>query len=112
VFAVAAFVCVPIAVGAEPKEKDEVDKARLVGVWEIDFPKGTTWEFTADGKLTMTIKGDKETVSIEGTYTITGNTIKAESPQAKISLTVEKLTEKELITINEKNKKEVFVKVK
>src|SRR5262249_17384606 len=67
------------AVRADEK-KDAETKDKLVGNWEVikegTLPIGSTVEFTKDGKLKMTIKGEK-TINIEGTFKVEGEAFKS-----------------------------------
>jgi uncharacterized protein (TIGR03066 family) len=92
----------------------------IIGVWEVTksddgTPPKTTIEFTRDGKLKVKTKSGDETLTIEGTYKLDGNkltlTIKApeeEEGQLTDTLTIIKLTDKVLITKDEKGKTDEF----
>jgi uncharacterized protein (TIGR03066 family) len=93
-----------------PKKDDKpapgIDKAKLVGVWEITDEggggaggKGAIYEFTKDGKAKVSAPKKK---GLEGTYTLDGDKltwkvglgdVKAESPPFKVT----KVTDKELV---------------
>jgi uncharacterized protein (TIGR03066 family) len=98
--------------------KADLAKGKLVGVWEStkseDLPKGSTVEFTKDGKLALQVKA-KETVKLEGKYTIDGDKINisvlVEGKEEKDVLTVTKLTDTELVTKDSKNKIDEYKKV-
>jgi uncharacterized protein (TIGR03066 family) len=92
----------------KPKPKDDkpasVDKGKLAGTWEVSDggtagDKGTVYEFTKDGKVTISAKKKK---GVSGTYKIDGDSITwkvgiagvaADSPPMKVG----KLTDKELV---------------
>jgi uncharacterized protein (TIGR03066 family) len=97
--------------------KADLAKGKLVGVWEItkseDLPKGSTVEFTKDGKLLLQVKA-AEVVKLDGKYTIEGDkiniTVVVEGKEEKDILTVTKLTDTELVTTDSKNKIDEFKK--
>ena len=97
----------------------DLAKGKLVGVWEStkseDLPKGSTVEFTKDGKLILEVKA-KETVKLEGKYAVEGNkvniTLVIEGKEQKETLVVTKLTDTDLVTKDEKDKIDEFKKVK
>jgi uncharacterized protein (TIGR03066 family) len=104
-------VCVAVGAGAQsktkPKDKDAaIDKGKMPGTWVVTEPgpgtgagdKGTTYEFTKDGKATVS-SGKKKGLS--GTYKLDGQTLTwkvgaagaaVESPPFKVT----KLTDKEM----------------
>jgi uncharacterized protein (TIGR03066 family) len=94
---------------------------KLIGVWEVTksdsgAPKGTTVEFTKDGKMIMKAKFmDKELV-INGTYKVKGDTVTAifsEGGKTKEDpATIKKLTDKELIVVDGKGKIDEYKRVK
>jgi uncharacterized protein (TIGR03066 family) len=108
------------AAWAEDKKPD-VDKDKLVGTWEAvkgseTLPLGSTIDFTKDGKLKLTIKeGDKSQV-FEGTYKVDGAAFKATlkdgDKEHTETLKVYRLTDKELVIIDEAGKKDVLSKKK
>jgi len=99
---------------------DGVDKAKLVGVWVAEgskgINKGSILVFTADGKVTVTVKMDKGSTVLKGTYTIEGQNVKTvwpatdKEPARTDIFAVEKLTAKELVTIDDQKNRDVFVK--
>jgi uncharacterized protein (TIGR03066 family) len=105
----AAALAVSAEAQSKPKPKDKggsVDKGKLVGTWELTEngtilgDKGSTYEFTKDGKLNMKNKKGKGGT---GTYKLDGDSITisyslAGSPTATTPpLKVTKLTDKELV---------------
>ncbi len=94
----------------------------LVGKWEVTkadpntLPNGATIEFTADGKLkiTLSVGGKEETVN--GTYTVTGAFIdvaaKVGTEEKKNKLTIKKLTTTELEAVDPEGKGATFKKLK
>jgi uncharacterized protein (TIGR03066 family) len=115
-------VGVVVGVRAEDKKAD-IDKAKLVGVWEVVKsdegapPAGTVIEFTKDGKLKVTHKNKegKEEIS-EGTYNLDGGklsvAVKHGDKEDKHSVTIKKLTDTEMSAENEKGLKAEFKKKK
>lgn len=111
-----------LAVADEKKDdkKTEETKKKLVGVWIAqeggDMPAGSTLEFVKDGKLKITVKVGDKTIDVEGTYEITGDeTLKVTSkdPEGKErteKIKISKLSESELVTVDEKDKKDTFKK--
>jgi uncharacterized protein (TIGR03066 family) len=107
------------AARAEDKKAD-IDKEKLVGVWEAvkgseSLPIGSTIEFTKDGKLKMTIKADKS-ITLQGTYKVEGasfkSTLKEGDKEHTETLKIDKLTDTELVVVDEKGKKDVLTKKK
>ncbi len=95
----------PADAKAEP-----LDKAKLVGTWE--FVKttekksplsGSTAEFAKDGKLKMSIQSGNQAKTIEGTYSLEGDTLKIvtegrDGKDATETMRIVRLTDKELVT--------------
>jgi uncharacterized protein (TIGR03066 family) len=91
---------------AEQKKAD--NKTLIVGVWELTkassgkAPAGTVLEFTKDGKLKMSGKADGKEFAFEGTYVVEGDklTVRMKTPDRteEGTLTIKKLTDKELVT--------------
>jgi uncharacterized protein (TIGR03066 family) len=119
--AVACAVVLALAgpsLAAEKKEDAKTNKDKLVGVWEVtkseNAPPGATVEFTKDGKMIVTIKDGDKTVKVEGTYTIEKDAItsnlKIEDKEMKETVTITKLTDKELVVKDAKGKVDEFKK--
>jgi uncharacterized protein (TIGR03066 family) len=93
---------------------------KLVGVWEItnnkEAPPGATIEFTRDGKMKMRAKLGEKELKIDGTYELKGETIVSKlsfGGKTKIeSSKIRKLTEKELVIVDEKGKVEEYKRLK
>ncbi len=109
-----------LSVHAEDKKPD-VDKAKLLGTWEAvkgseTVPLGSTLEFTKDGKLKLVIKDGDNTAKIDGTFEVKADsfkaTLKIDGDDKSEVLKVDKLTDKDLVIIDEKGKKDVFSKKK
>lgn len=100
----------------DAKEKDakkELDPKQLVGVWAVDdgpagLPKGTTLEFTADGKLMIAI-GE---IKVEGgTYRVEGAIITITPPQGKEGKgRITALTDDKLVIKDDAEPKELVMK--
>jgi uncharacterized protein (TIGR03066 family) len=93
---------------------------KLVGVWEItnnkEAPPGATVEFTRDGKMTVRAKVGEKELKIEGTYELKDDAIVTKLSVGGKTKTesnkIRKLTEKELIIVDEKGKVEEYKRVK
>jgi len=99
-------------------EKKASNKEKIVGVWEVvkskDAPKGATVEFTKDGKLIFKAKLDEKEVKFEGTYSVDGEkietTIKLGDEVKKDTLKIKELTDKKLVTQDDKGDVDEFKK--
>src|SRR5438874_10698010 len=118
--AVGAIVCL-LGVGARAEEKKDLAKM-LVGKWECtksdpdSLPVGGIVEFTKDGKIKVTVKeGDKE-MKMEGTYTVEAHkftfVMKMGDQEHKDTITVKKITDKEMVTEGADGKKVELAKKK
>jgi uncharacterized protein (TIGR03066 family) len=104
-------VALPILGAYELQEKTQ-DKASIIGIWEVqkseEAPTGSTVEFTKDGKLILISKMGDKTKKLEATYKLEGKkliTRRQEDGKDKTDvLTIQKLTEETLVTLNEKGK--------
>ncbi|MHB1422735.1 MAG: lipocalin family protein [Gemmataceae bacterium] len=108
-------------VSAAPAPKS--NRTLLLGVWEVTksedgTPPTTTVEFTRDGKVKIATKVGDETLNLDGTYKLEDDkvtvTIKdpKEGEELTDTLTIIKLTEKVLITKDQKGKTDEFKKKK
>jgi uncharacterized protein (TIGR03066 family) len=106
---VAAVVLVAGLVGAlHAQEKKADNESLIVGVWELTKadkggpPVGTVMEFTKDGKIKMTGKADGKQFVANGTYFVNGNKftgiLKTPDREETGTVTIKKLTDKELVT--------------
>jgi uncharacterized protein (TIGR03066 family) len=110
-----------VGAGSAGDKKDKaIDKAKLVGVWELvkgeSLPEGATVEFTNDGKIRLVAtKGDK-TLKLEGTYKVEGNKfhlkVKAGEKEHEEDVTVTTLTDTRLVTLDDKGKTDEFKRKK
>ena len=112
ILSVGAIVC---AFTAGARAEDKVDYAKLiVGKWEITkaddgtVPVGTIVEFTKDGKFKVTGKKEDKVETFEGTYKVEKNTftfvMKVGDEEHKETITITKMTEKEMSTKNKEDK--------
>jgi uncharacterized protein (TIGR03066 family) len=110
--AVAAVVSVS---GGPAPAEDKPDYAKLiVGKWEVTkaddgtVPTGTKVEFTKDGKMKFNAQKDGSDVTLEGTYKLDGDkfemTINVDGGEKTHTITITKLTDKELATKDENDK--------
>ena len=114
-------MAVVVSASAGAQDKDKTDYAKLiVGKWEVSkadegtVPVGTNIEFTKDGKMKIAGKKGDEELSLEGTYKVEKNTFKftlklgdAETSQ---TITITKISDKEMSTKSEDNKVVEFKK--
>ena len=103
---------VVVVLGANARaEDDKVEYAKLiVGKWEVSkadegtVPPGAIIEFTKDGKLKAMFKKGDEDTTIEGTYKVVKNTfemtMKMGDEEKSQTITITKITEKEMSTKN------------
>jgi len=116
-----ALVGMILALGglATAAQKDDDNAKKIVGKWEItksdsDLPKGSTVEFTKDGKMTALLKGDD--LKLEGTYKVEKDklTVKLKAGDQSIeeTVTITKLTDDALELKDKDNKVDVFKKAK
>jgi uncharacterized protein (TIGR03066 family) len=104
------------AIRADDKKDDK--KTQIVGIWEPtkgEAPKGTTLEFTKDGKLKITLEAEGKKVTIEGTYEIDGASLKTilkgpDGKERKETMKIKSLSDKALVTVDEKCKEDEFKK--
>jgi uncharacterized protein (TIGR03066 family) len=109
--------------GSTTKKAELTNKEKIVGTWEFVKtaeekgapPPGTTFEFTKDGKLIMTMKLGEKEVKMDATYTADGDklTITGKGPKGNEKTdtdTITKLTDKELHTKNAKGQTTEFKK--
>jgi uncharacterized protein (TIGR03066 family) len=109
------------ALGQEKKTNAE----KLVGKWELtksgaETPKDTKFvvEFTKDGVMSLHVEPkDGEKMTLKGKYKVDGDKIDYEMEQPdggkkQEVLTIKKLTDAELITVDPDDVKEEFKRVK
>jgi len=98
------------------------NKKLLMGKWEAvksepdTLPVGATIEFKAEGKMTMVMGKDGKDFTIEGTYTVDGDTFtisrKKDDKESTYKITIKKISETELETANPEGKGVTFKRVK
>jgi uncharacterized protein (TIGR03066 family) len=113
-----AALLVSLSASARADEKDY--PKLIVGMWEVTkadegtVPEGTQVEFTKDGKLKISAKKGEDDFKIEGTYKVVKSTfeytLKLGDAEKSQTITITKLTEKELATKNEEGKVVEFKK--
>ena len=109
-----------VTVAAADDQKDsKIDGKKLIGKWTPKDPKkeaGLTIEFAKDGKMFVfiTIAGKEE--KIEGTYSLDGDKLKVGlkfmAKEKQETMTITKLTDDELETVDSKMSKELLIRVK
>ena len=110
--AVLALACAATAAG-----QGKIDAKKLVGKWEPvpdkdkkDKLPGMLIEFTADGKVSMTVGGPGAEYKAEGTYKLEADKLavklKVGDKEVTDTLTIKKLTDDELTTEDSKGKAE------
>jgi uncharacterized protein (TIGR03066 family) len=121
--ATAVACCLVLALAGPCLAAEKTNKDKLVGVWEVtkseNAPAGATVEFTKDGKMIVTIKDGDKTVKVEGTYTLDKDSITSvlkikdkdnKETETKETVTITKLTDKELAVKDSKGKVDEFKK--
>jgi uncharacterized protein (TIGR03066 family) len=117
-------VCVAIlalAYTASAAGQAKIDPKLLVGKWEIvpdkdkkEKPPAMVIEFTADGKVSLTVSDGGKESRVEGTYKLDADmlavSLKISDKEVKETLMVKKLTTTELITEDSKKKTETLRK--
>ena len=110
--AVGALVCL---LGGAALGEDKTDYAKLlVGKWEVTkadpgtVTRGDVVEFTKDGKMKVTAKKDDNEMLLEGTYKIEKNTfimtMKIGDEEKTHTITITKISDKEMSTKNKEDK--------
>ena len=110
-----AFVMAGVGLAADEK----IDAKKLVGKWEPKEKKeGGSFviEFMKDGKLTFTANGGGKEFKGDGTYKLDGNklemTTKFGDMERKMTRTISKLTDTELVSKDEKGKEDTLIRIK
>jgi uncharacterized protein (TIGR03066 family) len=117
-------LCAVLAVGllclpAQAQDKKNAEK--LLGTWVVskskEVPPGTTLEFTKDGKLKVVVPVGEMKITVEGTYKVEGKGFKAtmKGPDGKEktdTVKIKELTDKKLVTENDKGEIDEFTKKK
>jgi len=110
---VAGFVVVGLTAGVRAEEKQDTAKL-LVGSWEATkadegtLAVGAVVEFTKDGKMKVTSKKDGKDESHEGTYKLDGEkmmiTTKMGDNESKFTITIKKISDKDMVAVNDAGK--------
>lgn len=95
---------------ADEKDKPKIDPKLVVGKWEGEYMVKFTVELTADGKVFHTMAGKEG--KTEGTYTLKGDKLTMTMGDAKLERTIKKVTEKELVSVDEKGVEKTFTRAK
>jgi uncharacterized protein (TIGR03066 family) len=111
---------VAAALQAAPVPKERLTTAeQLVGIWKLtksdsENAGGYTFtvEFSKDGKMKAQYVFNDSTQTIEGKFKAEGNKIEYTLGDRGETLTIEKITDGELIVIDPEKKKEEFERVK
>jgi uncharacterized protein (TIGR03066 family) len=99
---------------------EKIDAKKLIGKWEPaksekDGPM-MVLEIQEKGKFILHVTFNGKTEKVDGTYKLDGNKIEVEmsfgGKSMKDTLTVEKLTDTEMVTKDSKGKEETMKKVK
>ena len=109
---VSAIVCL---VGVGARADDKADNAKkLVGKWEISkadpqtIPVGSVLEFLKDGKIKITIKENGEDKTLEGTYSVEKDVLtvvrKTDEGERKRMVTIKKISDTELVIVDDESK--------
>ncbi len=107
--------------GSAQDSKDSDTAKKLVGVWEVsksddELPPGATVEFTKDGKVKVTLKIDEQEIKLEGNYKVTDKnkiqvSVKFGDEQIEETITIKRLTDKDLEIENKEGKMSAFKKI-
>ena len=118
-----AVVAVVGLVGVATRAEEKPDYAKLiVGKWEVakadegTVSKGAVIEFTKDGKIKATGKKDDKEMTVEGTYKVEKDTftltMKVGEKEHTQTITITKISDKELSTKDKDGKVVELKKVK
>jgi uncharacterized protein (TIGR03066 family) len=113
----AAILALCLGVFAEEK-KDVIDAKKLIGKWSLkglDKGESVVFEFAKDGKAILIAEQGGKEEQEEGSYTLDGNKLtlamRIEGKDEKLTLTISKLTDAELVGTNEQGKETTFVRI-
>lgn len=114
----ALLVCGLVALAAGLTAADDGLAARLVGKWElkqVNAKSRVVIEFVKDGKMAMTVEDGGKSKTAEGVYKLEGDRLtiamKTGAKDDTQRLTVKKLTDAELVTVDEKGEEETLTRV-
>jgi uncharacterized protein (TIGR03066 family) len=107
---------------AAEEKKDDANKEKLVGVWEVvkaepgALPVGSVVDFGKDGKAKVSAVRDGKESTAEGNYAVDSDkltvTLKHGDKEVKHALLIKKLTDTEFVSENEKGKTAQFKRKK
>jgi uncharacterized protein (TIGR03066 family) len=111
VLALVGFAC------ADDDDDEKIDAKKLIGKWEPTKAEDkAVLEIKDKGKLVLSVTINEKTQQIEGTYKLDGNKLEVEltfgDNKIKETLTIIKLSDKEMTTKDSKGKEETMKKVK
>ncbi len=118
----ASLLLLGLATGLSAREKADIDKEKLVGLWEVvkteqgALPVGSVIDFGKDGKVKVTAVREGKESTAEGSYTVDGTklavTLKHGEKEVKHAITIKKLTDTEFVSENDKGKTAEFKRKK
>jgi uncharacterized protein (TIGR03066 family) len=112
-----AILALTVLAGADAKQVEKIDIAKLSGKWERNEKNGViVLEIMKDGKAQFNFTRDGKDYTFEGAYKLTGNkiemTMNLGDKEEKSTRTITKLTNTELVTTDDSGMKREFVRVK
>jgi uncharacterized protein (TIGR03066 family) len=118
--AVAACLTLALIGTAGGQDKKGIDKAKLIGVWEVvkaeAVPPGTTIEFLKGDKLIVNTRLGGEAIKVEGDYKVDGDkisyTLRAKGQEFKNTGTIRTLSDTTLVVVDEKGVVEEYKRKK
>jgi uncharacterized protein (TIGR03066 family) len=116
-FCLTALVLCFAVVAEDKKDERKIDAKLLVGKWEPKA-KGTEFviEYTKDGKVAFLITSDGKVRKYEGTYEVEGNKLTTkmdfEGKSGSAVLTINKLTDADLVTTDATGTEVAFTRIK
>ena len=120
-FALGCFVLVALSSPASAADDKADNKAKIVGTWSVtkvgtDLPPEAVLVFSKDGKLKITGKVKDKTFTVEGTYSVKGDKLtvvmKAGDKEHQETMNIKTLTDKKLVTADDKGKEDEFERKK
>jgi uncharacterized protein (TIGR03066 family) len=118
----AAGVVVCVATAHVTAEEKKDNAKALVGSWEatkadpMTLPVGAVVTFAKDGKMKVTHKVEDKDMTFEGTYKVDGDkfmiVLKIGDNEEKLTITIKKISDTELVTANAEGKVVEFKKKK
>jgi uncharacterized protein (TIGR03066 family) len=115
----AGLFVVGLVVGVRAEEKKDSNKDKIVGTWELstsDKSFSAVYDFAKDGKIKLMSKKDEKEESTEGTYSVEGDKVsvvlKIDGKEEKHTFTIKKLTDTEMVLLDEQKGKTAELKRK